>query len=64
MNFDIIHFMNKSIFSVLFYTTKIEESPTIVFADMALVTQGGWITSAQGFAPITIRTFVQCFDSP
>jgi hypothetical protein len=56
--------MNKSIFSVLFYTTKIEESPTIVFADMALVTQGGWITSAQGFAPITIRTFVQCFDSP
>jgi hypothetical protein len=29
----------------------------IVVADMALVTQEGWIISAQGFAPLTIRNY-------
>jgi hypothetical protein len=37
---------------------------TIVVADMALVTQDGWITSAQGIAPITIRTLAQYFGGP
>ena len=37
---------------------------TIVVAYMALVTQDGWISSAQGIAPITIRTLAQCFGGP